>query len=240
MRYYVRVTLLLAKLLNDRSPAQAPVPTRFSVKLLEHAQQRIRVYARHNHQFRRERDTMLLLEVSRLRAWSRLLRERETAEFQAAVQAFERAQAAPQAQVTLGLARTRYGEVLNKQYELLEACWQWILEAESLLISLGFQSAHVRRMLLERIKTAIATLHLAMAYRRNPLLVAPGHFALRMDAALPIADSTIAALRQASRGHRFWEKIVEGQEAKLARTRAMLAQMDAPAASGQAGGQQQG
>jgi hypothetical protein len=234
MRYYVRVILKLARLLSKEQPVEGTVMFGITTQLLEQAQNRIGVYARHNFQFRRERDSLLILESSRLRAWVRIGLERT-----------ERARGAMQREIkrlrdssspasktarrvneqTFRQARTDHVPVLESLYDILESSWRLLEDAEALLIGAGFQTAHVRRLLLERTKTAIAFLHLATAegaVRLDPSdQLLPG-FDRMIDTYYEIARSSLDALTAAIEADPFWRKIIDRQEARLIEARSAL------------------
>ena len=217
MRYYIRVVLKLAGLLAQEHPAEGSGRWDLSTQLLAHAQGRIGVYTRHHFQFRRERDSMLLLEASRLRAWSRIVRERQIRVVQAAMTEYRQSRnpASAQAQKKQGDARRQYAAVLGDQHRLLEGCWGLIEKAEALLFSLGFQSAHVRRLLLERIKTGIAFVHLGLSYDAIAPIDKPEALDRRVQGALVQAESALQALADASSGQAFWRQIIDRQQQRL-------------------------
>lgn len=217
MRYYIRVVLKLARLLAQEHPVEGSGRYELSTQLLAHAQGRIGVYTRHHFQFRRERVSILLLEASRLRAWSRILLERQIRVVQAALVEFRqsRSQASAAAQKKQGAARQQYAAVLRDQHRLLESCWGLIEKAEALLFSLGFQSAHVRRLLLERIKTGIALVHLGLSYDAIAPIDKPEGLDSRVHAALAQAEWALQALADASTDHVFWCQIIGRQQQRL-------------------------
>jgi hypothetical protein len=100
------------------------------------------------------------------------------------------------------------------QHDTMKEAIIFASEAETLLLSLGFQPAHARRLFLERIKNAIAFVKIADMYRCQGggdrlLIEARAYFSM--------AKCALSALRDVSSGSKFWEGIQQGQGHALAR-----------------------
>lgn len=182
LRYNVRACLKLARLLvtgaadpNDRTISKL-VET-----LLIHAQSRLATYARHHFRFHRERGYAKLMESGRIRTWVRVsahqfshVAARSIAKQEALRLMADRAMLRRQArknslqrnQLESWKKRIREAQKeidyqcdlllrhLESQWSILEQAQARLDEAEALLIALGYQRSHVRRLLLERAKLA--------------------------------------------------------------------------------------
>lgn len=218
MRYYVRTMLKLARLLSKEQPPVGHTLYRMTSQLLEQAQSRIAVYTRHNFQFRRERESMLTLEASRLRAWMRVLLEREFPELSRMLDRLKNAHdASPPSKVSRRRADVGGSLILERQ--LMESCWQLLEKSERMLFTLGFQTPHARRLLLEKVKAAVASIHLESAQMVLSQGAAKkahtGESQQKVAAYQRYARASLDALASASRDHQFWEKIARRQEDRL-------------------------
>lgn len=212
MRYYVRVILKLASLVGREQRVEGDVLSRMSTQLLEQGQNRIGVYTRHNFRFRRERESMLSLEAGRLRVWARMLLARSLIRRGATgthLKGIESGGAAA------GSEMTAEEESLQLCDQLMDQCWQLLDQAEQLLISLGFRSAHVRRLLVERVKAATAVIAIAAARLPSAGPVQSADIRRRVFAYQRHARASLDALSAACQGQDFWRHIVERQETRL-------------------------
>ncbi|MDY0748703.1 hypothetical protein SNE35_29665 [Paucibacter sp. R3-3] len=234
MRYFVRVLLKLARLFSKERPLHGQPMYRLTTDLLEFAGSRIEVYTRHNYQFVRERDSMLTLEAIRLRAWTRVLLERSAAELSHARSAEERAQEALDARPgsldltrDLGVARKaaeharkKFRTEFNHCRHLLERCWDLLAQAERRLISLGFRPGHLRRVLLERIKSAAALLKLSATQQDLLKTMAVSEIEelqRQVERHRQLAVHDLEMLTAISRDRPFYEHLVDRQRVKLKR-----------------------
>ena len=92
--------------------------------------------------------------------------------------------------------------------KMLEAAWDSLKEAEAHLLSLGHQLIYVRRICLERIKTAIAMATLALEYREISL-------DYRVRRHLELAEELLDVLEKAGGHSPFWQRVVRGQREEL-------------------------
>lgn len=171
MRVYIRVCLDLARLLNEVTAGHETESLRnITRQLLEHAQNRLGLYTRHNHGFRRERLPMLLLEVHRVRTWVGI--EKRRLEMRFGQQRLQRDRAvASSAPTQKDKARARFNRQLARTVERTHAHWHMLItgwnildEAEKGLFSLGCQPKHARDLLLERIRTSRTLVSLMKQY----------------------------------------------------------------------------
>lgn len=236
MRYYVRVCLKLARLVSaGGSGAENRRMTDLANALLEHAQSRIGVYTRHQFQFPRERVAMLLLEASRIRAWVLVglagrqpqFVARDRALAQAQVEAPTRAKGGTSAGSKRAQLAHDFVRFIEEQQSILDDSVAFLDEAENLLVSLGFQPALVRRLLLDRVKHATAAARLLGAFQSLSALV-PDHQKVLANLIvyarchLRIAQHALSTLRGISVDNAFWREIARRQQASLDRAIAVL------------------
>lgn len=209
MRNYVRVMIKLARLLAEGQTHTARIKKLIN-RLLEHAQHRLDVYTRHHCQFRRERNSMLLLEVSRVRSQVRIDLEYEGLKAQRVHEAYERdlRRMLPLAEISPAWhkARDAYFASLATHRPALDFCWQLIDEVENNVLSMGYHPIHVRRILLERIKTMALMMQMEWhrVLRFNRAREVPPEIERKIDAQAQLCAGWLKLLREISEGSPYW------------------------------------
>lgn len=258
LRYYVRACLKLARLLLPSGEHSGSGRlTDLSEALLEHAQSRLGVYTRHHFRHHRERVSAMLLESARIRTWVRVACQLslpfysqtwhemlaqpglvldvpdESAQFGAARSATaalrtRRRTWPKRLSVSLDQSIQAYVETLEGQWVVLRESEQRLEEARKLLLELGFQRAHVRRLYLEQAKLATTALSVALSYERAPLFASKPAGIAGADSAAPFQSqqsqlkATYVKLLQVrlrqrlgelAKRHRLSERLLAGEEA---------------------------
>lgn len=118
--------------------------------------------------------------------------------------------------------KSQYTLVLEAQIKILASAQKIADEAEALLLSLGYQATHVRRLCLERVKRVTALVRVISCY---PDLVIPLELLekIRVEGMrqLDIATLSLGLLKEISRGNCYWENIWQRQHAALERAKNM-------------------
>jgi hypothetical protein len=102
------------------------------------------------------------------------------------------------------------------QHDILRESIFFVGEAETLLLSLGFQPPHARRLYLERIKNAAALVRITDLCRNSGGDV-DAQLAVEARAHLTTAKASLSALHDVSRGSEFWKGIYTGQAKSIAK-----------------------
>jgi hypothetical protein len=157
---------------------------------------------------------MLAMESSRVRAFVRVDRQRQT-------RMFDIQYAGMKPPIRIGWAEAHpdvaqacagYFRNLETQRGRLQAAWTLLHEAEEHLFALGYQPVQVRRLYLERIKALRGFLTLSAEYdllERRTLGLHKNPLAGNVTAYKQLRTTLREALKEASKTNVFWERLAD-------------------------------
>lgn len=218
-KHYVSACLRLGSLLAE-SPDTNPPDRKLIAGLLEHAQHRLGVLTRHHCHLRRERNEMLLLEVSRLRTWMWINLTYATRDLRKEYEDYrhQHLRASVEAHARWIKSANEYLKILGDAEATLARVWELLREAEDALLSLGFHPALTRRLYLTRIEAITALIKLALAYP-NVHKKPPETLLVQIDVRLNLTAPASPILQEICKDHPRWKNIIEQQTRHLDRTR---------------------